>query len=222
MPEETIYMNDTGIFEDGYIWSTSATWAGARDATTAGLMSDTGNNSNLAVLDRKLSVGRGGSATYSVIRSFFQFDVSDITLRPESARIGIHGIGSENGTNVLGVKANALPYLSNTDFDAIVGWTTGDNVNNVIIYTDTITDGNWDTSDYNYFQLTNAALSDLQGGTTFDIAFLTQQDLRDLEPGNNVTNAVGMVYSETTGTTSDPKIVYTTGSRDSFFLGANF
>ena len=68
-----IFMNDTAFREDGTIYTyLQTTWAGARDATT-GTISDTGASSSTGIRDGRFPA-RGGGYTYSVSRSFLQFD----------------------------------------------------------------------------------------------------------------------------------------------------
>ena len=196
-------------------------WTDTRDATS-------GNTVNLgtSLIDMcqisKVSGGRGGGTTYGCSRGFFQFDTTSITHVPKSADFFVYGFSTSGAGAMYGVKSTQDSSLSINDFDAIDGWQTGgvDNIGNVTVYTDLV-GGSWDTSDYNRFTLTQQALVDIAGMTTFKIALCNfSNDLRAIEP-STATNKSGCHTSTYTGTTRDPKLVITEQD-NSVFFGANF
>ena len=211
----TIYMNDFAFREDGTIYKfLQTTWAGARDATT-GTVTDTGSTSLTGIRDGRFA-SRGAGYTYSVYRSFLQFDTSTILTRPNSWQIGIYGYINGAG-RVNCVKATAIPFLDATDFDAIEGWVAGaDNSGNVTLYAAEL--GSWSTSGYNLFECTDAALDDMTANTTLEVCLLGRGDLRNISPTSD--NSNGLYYSES-GTSTGPKLVYEP-STDAVFFGANF
>ena len=196
-------------------------WTDTRDATS-------GNTASLgtSLVDMcqvsKVAGGRGGGTTYGCARSFFQFDTTSITHVPKSATMLIYGYSTSGVGLMYGVKSTQDSFLSTNDFDEIDGWQTGgvDNISNVTIYTDTVGDS-WDTSDYNTFTLTQQALVDIAGMTTFKIAICNRlEDIRGIEP-STATNRSGCHTSAYSGTSSDPKLVIAEQD-DAVFFGANF
>ena len=106
---------------DGAIGKTGGTtWATSREATSGNSFINTLQRSTVAV-SVKRQAGRGGSFQYTVWRSFFEFDVSDISALPTAAVFKLYGyINSGADFNV--VAANFSDgSLGGGDFDSIVG-----------------------------------------------------------------------------------------------------
>jgi hypothetical protein len=222
----SLYMVDTGIYEDGYYFKTSSSWATARDATTAfsGSDSSTSYTYGAAAI---ATAGRGGSTLYGVYRCFFQFDVSSVVSMPRNAKLRIYGRSYGNG-RVNCVKAlDSVPFLDTGDFDSIDGWVTGSsdgsgggsNNGNVTYYSPELP--TWSTSGYNDFELNEVACADMYYNTSFAVCIMTRGDIYDVAPGVGTLNRNGMYFSEYTGTLRDPYIDYSESTQPLFF-GTNF
>ena len=182
-------------------------WAAVRDVDTASSVVNTGASSTTAV-------GVFGGGQYRIARAFFAFDTSAIVSRVQSATISIYGInGAGSDCHIIGVEATKPSTSSNVasaDHDAIEGWTDGASASgNVTDYTSEVT--SWDSTGYNEITLTADALAHLQEYDTFKICFLEHDyDYSNVDPGtSHGATFVGMSFQESTGTSKDPKIVYT-------------
>ena len=220
---KTIY---SGI-NDGYVLMTGSDWPTVRDADT-GLTANSVVSSYAYGIRANFTSGRGGT-TYAVARSFFEFDVSRITHVPKSGTLEIRG-HTYSASDVVAVKGTQSGSLATSDFDAIDGWDggsadgsgAGSNVGNVTIYGATIS--SWSVISYNSFTLTQQALVDIAGLTTFKVCLIEEDnDLRDITPvaPAGLNNYSGVRFSEYSGTSSDPKIVIVEQD-NSVFFGANF
>ena len=222
---ETIYMVDSGGYDDGYIYKTASLWADARGASTGTAVYTTGTLGSYAIRTQ-VSAGRGTAITY-IARAFFQFETSAIRTRPNSAKLMIYGRTFGNG-RVNCVKAlDSMPTLSTGDFANIDGWVTagtdgsggGNNATNVTYYANEL--GSWTTSGYNEFILNDTALDDMAYTSTFAVCLLDRYDLRDIAHSAGSSNINGVYFSEYSSTSRDPKIEYEPGT-PSVFFGANF
>lgn len=158
---------------DGYIKSSASghsTWSAARDATS-GDTPDTNDNftSPAAGVLYSAASGKGGSASYSVIRAFFFFDFSGESGTVDSgATLSIRGYTTSGmGANSARiVKSTAFggdggTALAATDFDAITGFSSGNDMSgNVTDYSSTII-GAWNASGFNDFTLNATAINDI-------------------------------------------------------------
>ena len=207
---------------DGHIVKTStADWTSARDATSGTAFDLIRFHSAITAAK---AAGRGGSFIRVVVRSFFEFDTSGISIAPSSATLKIYGYNF-NAADMIAVKSEQSTTLANTDFDAITGWVAGaDNEGNVTKYSSEIT--TWSTSGYNDFTLTASALSDMSSLDTFKVCLIEYDyDLTNNEPANGVTVSSGCYFVDYTGTSRDPYVDYTAGvaiTDNAIFFGANF
>ena len=204
--------------QDGYVSSTSTSnFAAARDRT-----SGAANHiaTRYAYSSRASRVFSRGTTTWTFVRSFFEFDTSDIHVMPSAAILSIYGY-NQNSADIYAVKSTQGTSLANADFDAIEGWVGGeDNSSNVTKYSSEVT--TWSTSDYNVITLNGQARADIAGLDNFTICCIENDyDLVNNDPGADFTAYTGMHYSDYTGTSRDPKIVITPGF-DTLFFGANF
>lgn len=163
----TIYA-DSG---DGWIKSSSSghsTWAGARDATS-GDTPDTNDNFTSPGAGVLYGATKGGGSSYTVIRAFFFFDFSSVSGTVASgATLSIRGYTSTNmaANSARIVKSTAFggdggTALAATDFDAIEGFSSGNDMSgNVTDYSST-TIGTWNTSGFNDFTLNATAINDI-------------------------------------------------------------
>ena len=208
---------------DGYIiHSSTSNWAGVRDATSGTSVYSSATRSTNAVYLAKVTCRSG--TVWIVMRSFFDFDTSGISVAPSSATLKIYGY-SVGTAEVIPVKSTQGASLHRDDFDAITGWVAGaDNDGNVTKYSSEIT--SWSTSGYNDFTLTASALSDMASLSTFKVCLINYNyDLSNTEPALGVTVRSGCYYTEYTGTSTDPYIDYTEAvatTDNSIFFGANF
>ena len=216
----TIYSGIT----DGYVSATDTNWSAIRDANTGSSVNFINPNSTTAV--RASATTARGVTTSVITRSFFSFDVSSITHVPKFAELQLYGLTNGN-SDVIVVKSDWTGILSTADYDSIVGWDGtnstglghGDESSNVTQYSREI--NTWDTSSYNRIILTQAALVDLAGESSFVCCVMDYDyDLRDIAATSAV-GYTGLWYSNALGTSKDTKLVITTQD-DSVFFGANF
>jgi hypothetical protein len=202
---------------DGWVTVANTTsWALARDAST-GTADHNDTSQQYAIRARKVASGRG--LQWRVARAFFAFDTSAITAIPVSGTLNI--VGHNSGTaNIRVVKSIHNTTLANADFNAITGWTSGDNSSNVTYYeTRKITA--WSTSAYNSIALSQTALSDIASLDTFKLCLLeADYDLTDTEPSTGVDIYSGCIFVEDTSGTRDPYIEI--HPDNATFFGANF
>ena len=179
---------------DGYVSISAATWALARDAANGSASSRTGTN-NFRGIATEYSSGRFGN-TFTVIRSFFEFDTSGISATPQAATLKIYG-RSTFGTSdsVIVVKGSQDGSLSTNDFDAL-------DFNTPYSAEFTTT---WNTSGYNTITLNSDALGDIRSEDTFKVAVINHDfDYSDSAPGLGTIRRNGVRYSEDTTSNSDP------------------
>ena len=212
---------------DGYCYIANSNWVTARDADTSTSYSASITAYPYAIRASYAS-GRGGTV-YQLSRAFLEFDVSGITHVPYAGKLSVRGV-TNGQADVVAVKGTQSGSLATSDFDAIDGWDgssadgsgAGSNVGNITVYGATIS--SWSTSGYNNFTLTQSALRDIAGLSTFKVCLIEEDsDLRDTAPVAPAggSNNAGLRFSEYSSTGSDPKIVITEQD-NSVFFGANF
>ena len=212
---------------DGYCFITGSNWVTIRDADASTTAVSSGTSYAYGIR-ASLATGRGGT-NYAIGRSFLEFDVSGITHVPKSGTLEVRG-HTFGVADVVAVKGTQSASLATSDFDAIDGWDgssadgsgAGSNVGKITVYGAAIS--SWSTSGYNNFTLTQSALRDIAGLSTFKVCLIEEDsDLRDTTPvapaGGN--NYAGLRFSEYSSTGSDPKLVITE-QENSVFFGANF
>jgi|21_taG_2_1085346.scaffolds.fasta_scaffold16689_3 hypothetical protein len=158
---------------DGYIKSSNSghgSWAAARDVATGGTPdTNDGFTSPAAGVLYAAGGGKGGSASYTVIRAFFFFDFSSVSGTVDSgATLSIRGFTTSGmGTNSARiVKSTAFggdggTALAAADFDAITGFSSGNTMSgNVTDYSSTVI-GAWNASGFNDFTLNATAINDI-------------------------------------------------------------
>ena len=157
---------------DGWIKSSASghsTWAGARDATS-GDTPDTNDYYTAPSAGVLYQAAKGGGSTYTVIRAFFFFDFSGESGTVDSgATLSIRGAPGTSGMGANSariVKSTAFggeggTALAATDFDAITGFSSGNDMSgNVTDYSSTVI-GAWDGSGWNDFTLNATAINDI-------------------------------------------------------------
>ena len=218
---------------DGYVASfNKANWALARAALTGNGISSTFGGASAGISAYR-QLGRGGTFTFTVYRSFFSFNTSGISSTVDSATLKIYGY-SQNSGDVIAVKSNSdISTLGTPDFNAIAGWNaTGtdgsggaDMESSVTKYSNEI--ASWSTSGYNDITLNAQALSDMENDSMIYIAMLNYDyDLKDINPGSATDTKNGLYYQNSSGTSRDPYIDYTlaavTPTDNAVFFGTNF
>ena len=210
----TIYSSSSGTKDDGRIYILSqSSWANARDATSG--VAITSNSYNAYFTGVARNPARGGGSVYNIYRSFMAFDTSGISGTVASATLSIRGYHSNDGS-VIAVKSNAYggdggTSLANGDLDAITGWSAGSSLaGSATVYGSQILTSSWSTSGYNVFTATSDLLTDMKNQDVVIICFMDYtNDYLNSAPTSNVTLNCGGFYAEQSGTSVDPKIIYT-------------
>ena len=212
---------------DGYCLKSGTNWVTVRDADTGSSVNSSLGSYNYAIR-ASVAAGRGGT-NYAIARTFLEFDVSGITHVPQRGQLRVYG-NVYSYADVVAVKSNQSASLATSDFDAIEGGDgssadgsgAGSNSGNVTIYGSVIS--SWSTTGYNDFTLSQQALVDIAGLSTFKVCLKEEDaDLRDITPVSpwGPLNYAGVRFSEYSGTSSDPKLVIVEQD-NSVFVGCNF
>jgi hypothetical protein len=185
-----------------------AAWADARgDVSSASpFFSTTAANYQFGVYNI-LGGGRGGPA-YSVVRSYFEFDLSSLSGTATSVDFKVFsdnlGSTSTNGGTAYLVEATALAGNGNDRGNIFSSGTTlGNNFGAFTIST---------TAGYHTLTLNSTGLSKVNaaiGSGTIAVGLIGYYDFTNTAPGNTASgnyNKFHVYYSEGTGTTKDPKL----------------
>jgi hypothetical protein len=196
MPDIFSSTNDGWIFK-----SSTVSWSDVRDASTGTSVGRTSTN-NFRGVAAEHGAGRFGS-TFTVIRSFFEFDTSGISVTPADATLKIHGRTTFGTTgSVIVVKGSQGSTLSTSDFDSL-DFSTAYSAE----YTTT-----WTSSGYNNITLNSDALGDIASESTFKVVVINHDfDYSNSAPSSTIRRN-GVVYADNGGTTKDPILSYTEGS----------
>lgn len=210
---------------DGYIKSSASghsTWSAARDATS-GNTPDTNDNFTSPAAGVLYSTGKGGSASYTVIRAFFFFDFSSVSGTVDSgATLSIRGYTSTNmaANSARIVKSTAFggdggTALAATDFDAIEGFSSGNDMSgNVTDYSSTVI-GAWNASGFNDFTLNATAINDINTNGYLIVCLVEKGfDYDNDDPASAglwANRIMGMTWRDR-GTPTAPHIDYTVTS----------
>tara|TARA_R100001079_G_scaffold87890_1_gene50563 strand:- start:40 stop:732 length:693 start_codon:yes stop_codon:yes gene_type:complete len=188
MADITTSTNDGWIFK-----SSTVSWSDVRDASTGSSSGRTSTNNFRGVASEHAS-GRFG-ATFTIVRSFFEFDTSGISSTPTDATLKIYGRSTFGTTgNVIVVKGSQDGTLSTNDFDALDFSTA---------YSAQVT--SWSSSGYNNITLNSTALGDIASESTFKVALINYDfDYSDSAPSLGTVRRNGVRYNEDTTAGSDP------------------
>ena len=151
--------------------------------------------------------------SYSIYRSFFCFDTSDITSTISSATFGVRGSTNSSADTII-VKSDAFggdcgTTLANGDYN---------NLDFTTPYSSERT--SWNTnSAYNDFTLNSTALLDVKNNNSFTLALIEHDyDYSNVDGrGYQVKN--GLYYVDNSGVSSDPKLTYTLAGYDKDIIG---
>ena len=225
----TIYANT----QDGYVARLNqSSWSNARANSSGTAASATATN-NFQGISGFAQAGRGGGSVYTIYRSFMAFDTTGISSNVDTATLKVYG-WNQAGGDVIAVKATSdIATLGTADFEAIEGWDSsgtdgsggGDMESSVTKYSNEIT--TWSSFSYIDIALNAQAKADMRDNGTINIALINfDYDLKDVEPTDS-TGRNGLFYQNYTGTSRDPKLVYTlalptTTTDNAVFFGTNF
>ncbi len=184
-----------------------STWAAARNASTAETISTTLAKSNSAV---KAAANSDGSQ-YDCYRYFAAFDTSDISVKPDSAKLKLFGF-TYGDANIVVIKVNA-----GATGGASADYVAGDfDQTSSTAYSAEVT--SWSTSGYNEITLNDAALSDMASLDDFKVAVIDHDhDFSNAAPANSETVRTGFYFQNETGTSKDPFINYVEGAAEANF-----
>ena len=201
---------------DGYIGKAGqSSWANARDASTGSTINTTNTSYTGATYVIRGS-GRGGGAFYSVYRSFLFFDTSGITANVASATLSIYGTSATPDGSIIVVKSTAFggdggTALAAGDIGAIAGWSAGSSLaGSATVYGAQKLTSAWNQNAYNDFTATSDLLADMKNNNVVIICLMdyTNDYLNSALTSNALLN-IGAWYSNSSGTSKDPKIDYT-------------
>lgn len=219
---------------DGWIRGSigTSTWNAARN--------DSGQMVNSTDSRFFFSVGafqsaRGGG-TFRTTRSFFQFDVSSITVTPSSASFYFFNhqrkaadlilVRSEQDLNTLAAGDYNSLYGASSQLAATDGSGTGSLASvSGLTYSSSYSTGSINSNAYNAITLNATALSDLASLNVIRFCLMQySNDYLDITPSG--IQSTGLYFSDTSGTSVDPYIDYTAGTavatNNANFFGTNF
>jgi len=193
MPDIYVHTGDSNLRQN-----LQASWALARDASTAGVIDSTATSYGTALQER-----RTGSQ-YSVRRYYFAVDTSGISFKPVSATLKIYGI-TNTDSNVILVKidqsatGDASTNFAASDFGKI-DFTTPFSSE----YSAT-----WSTSGYNEIPLNDAALTEMLNFDVIKIALIGHDfDFLNVEPTDGTNRKTGVYPASATSAANRPFISY--------------
>ena len=179
-----------------------ATWAGARDAAAAEIISTTAVKYNSSV---KAAANLGGNQ-YDCYRYFAAFDTSGITIKPESATLKLYGF-TYTDAQIIVIKVNSgATGNSSTDYVAADFSQTSSTAYSLEVTS-------WTDEAYNEITLNDTALTDMASLSEFKIAVIDHDyDFNNQAPPNGLTRRTGLYHVDEAGTSKDPLISYVAGS----------
>lgn len=194
-------MPDLSPTIDGVGIKLGSTWANTvGDGTTAAGMNTTAAHDNTGINAIDLSA----FGATQVERYYAEFDTSGVTSSPESATFKIYG-KSNGAAGVICVQASfaSAGALVTGDWDS---W----NESSPVTYTDGIDAGSWNTSGYNTFTLTAAALSAMVSLDEFQMICLEKDnDYDQSSAGSGLSIASGFYTQDDTSASRRPVLSYT-------------
>lgn len=210
---------------DGYIAIDDPSWATARNSTVGASAVDSTQGNAYAIRSNR-EAARGGGYSYKLTRSFFHFDTSSINTPVETAALSLRGF-TQDDADIIVVKATSdISSLGTPDYDAIDGWSTGDNSGNVTIYSvkdhPAVDDGvisYWNTSSHNRINLTHEAKVDMFVNDDLYLCVMDYpHDIKDVAPSGSY--LTGFYFEESTTSDYRPYLDINMGNAINF--GANF
>ena len=208
---------------DGIISNTdNVDWATTRDAASGDSVNTAGPIIGSAYGSQGTGIGTSGN--WTVIRAFFQFDVSAITSPLASATLNVY-VGSGTGKTLRLVKMGRnFSTLAFGNFSEITGLVAGASMaGNVTDYVDSV---HTSTAAYNIITLNAQARADILAGNNgnFNVALVGNEfDYLNVDPGVGGDNVGGLVFNDFPGTTFDCYLEYElAASGKSALAGSDF
>ena len=214
---------------DGRIQAGLGSWASIRNASSGN--ADNNNDQDVSGVLAFYSSRGGGSV--GLVRSFFEFDTSGISVAPSSATFWLRGYAASSA-DIIAVRSEHSATLANGDFDALYGASTalgnsdGSGAGTLagvsgLTYSAEIS--TWNASDYNEISLNSTALADMASLDTFKICVM-EYDHDYLDVAVTSILNTGWYWTERGGTSQDPYIDYIAGTvattDNAVFFGSNF
>mgnify|MGYP003627911877 FL=1 len=199
-----------GLVSSGY----QSSWAAARDATS-GTVSGVANSTATPSVYTARGAARGGGNTYIVKRMFMWFDTSGITGNVSAASINIYSTGTSWTSAAQVAKSTAFggdggTALAAGDFDAITGWSAGNNASGNVTEYASLFSGTATLNAYNSFAGTSDLMADMQNNPVVILCFMDYaRDWRNSTWLSNSSVQIGNYFADQSGTDKDPKIIYT-------------
>ena len=175
-------MPDIVVGKDAYMRvDNETTFAKARNMGTAETLNTTAVRSNAAV---KASANGDGDA-YDCYRSFFAFDTSGVTVKPNSATLKLYGY-QYTTADVIIIKVDA-GATGDSDSDFVAGdYSKTGTFDASTAYSAEI--ATWSTTGYNEITLNATALADMKSLSEFKIALIEHDyDYLKAVPANSLT-----------------------------------
>ena len=200
---------------DGYMTMADRSWAVCRESNDADSYTFNVANYDSAIQ----AVKDTGARVFRIARSFLSFDCRTIYNIPSAATLTIRGYTNDAADMFLVMGTFPTIGIGTIDFDSIYGWVQDeDNSNNVRKYSDEITTWSTGLPGTNTITLNDNALADIVAHDWLQIVIIeADYDLPYNQPSDG-TAVSGMRYTETIGTTMDPKLSYTAGEDTSAAL----
>ena len=212
---------------DGYQMSgLQSSWDAAHDAV--GLNQPDINNTRDSLHGVRYEYVSGrGSVQYFLVRSFFDFDTSDIEIKPSDAVFYFTSYSNAAATPCIIAKSGHDPSTATDDWFStwitgqsvtLSGWGSGD----ITAYSafSALSSAGSETA----FTLNNDGLNDMRDLDSFKICLLHINDYNDTAPTSG-TLRTGMYWMEYGGATR-PRLTYVAGAAvvadNATFFGANF
>ena len=196
MPDIYVHTGDSNLRQN-----LQASWAAARDASTAGVIDSTATSYATVTQER-----RTGSQ-YSVRRYFFAVDTSGISIKPVSATFKIRG-ATNTGSNLILVKID-----QSATGDASTNFVAEDfgKIDFTTPFSSEYT-GTWSTSGYNEIALNDAALTEMLNFDVIKIALIGHDfDFLNVEPADGINRTSGGYTANASNPDNRPLISYVAG-----------
>jgi len=217
----------TASTNDGYQMSGLQTsWDAAHDAVGLGSPDINNTTDTINGIRYEYVTGRGG-VKYYLVRSFFDFDTSGISVAPSAAAFELKIYSNNSCTPCVVAKSGHDPSTAGDDWFStwitgqsvtLSGWGAGD----ITAYSAAVVIGSTDA--FTTFNLNADARSDIASLSTFKICILHTNDYNDIAPTTG-TLRTGVYWADHGTAGNRPYLDYTpavTVTDNATFFGANF
>ena len=217
----------TASTNDGYQLSgLQSSWNAAHDGVGLG-NPDMNNTVDALQGVRYEYVSSRGAVKYFLVRSFFDFDTSGISVAPSAATFELKIYSNNSCTPCVIAKSGHDPSTATDDWFStwitgqsvtLSGWGAGD----ITDYSASTAIGS--TNAFTSFTLNADALSDMASLALFKICILHTNDYNDVAPTSG-TLRTGVYWADHGTAGNRPYIDYTAGTavtENAIFFGSNF